>query len=42
VVNGQRGRTAIFKLDDATEAIEAVVNEDLLDAKRELLVDDAC
>ncbi|MEI8266929.1 MAG: OB-fold nucleic acid binding domain-containing protein, partial [Betaproteobacteria bacterium] len=41
VVNGQRGRAAIFKLDDGTEAIESVVNEELLDEKRDLLVEDA-
>ena len=40
VVNGQRGRVAIFKLDDKTETIEAVANEDLLNANRELLKDD--
>jgi DNA polymerase-3 subunit alpha len=40
VVNGQRGRVAIFKLDDKTEPIEAVANEDLLNANRELLKDD--
>lgn len=40
VVNGQRGRVAIFKIDDGTEAIEAVANEELLDANRELLKDD--
>ncbi len=40
VVNGQRGRVAIFKLDDKTEAIEAVASEDLLNAHRELLKDD--
>ncbi len=40
VINGQRGRVAIFKLDDKTEAIEAVANEDLLNANRELLKDD--
>ncbi|MBS0449606.1 MAG: DNA polymerase III subunit alpha, partial [Proteobacteria bacterium] len=40
VVNGQRGRVAIFKLDDKTEPIEAVANEDLLNAHRELLKDD--
>jgi DNA polymerase-3 subunit alpha len=40
VVNGQRGRVAIFKLDDKTEALEAVANEDLLNAHRELLKDD--
>ena len=40
VINGQRGRVGIFKLDDATEPVEAVVNEELLDAHRELIRDD--
>jgi len=40
VVNGQRGRVAIFKLDDKTEAIEAVANEELLNANKDLLKDD--
>ena len=40
VVNGQRGRVAIFKLDDGSEAVESVANEELLDANRELLKDD--
>jgi DNA polymerase-3 subunit alpha len=40
VVNGQRGRVAIFKLDDKSEAIEAVANEDLINAHRDLLVED--
>ncbi|HJV62141.1 MAG TPA: DNA polymerase III subunit alpha [Albitalea sp.] len=40
VINGQRGRVAIFKLDDKTEAIEAVANEDILNANKELLKDD--
>jgi DNA polymerase-3 subunit alpha len=40
VVNGQRGRVAIFKLDDGSEAIEAVANEELLDAHREVLCED--
>jgi DNA polymerase III subunit alpha len=40
VINGQRGRVAIFKLDDKTEALEAVANEELLNANRELLKDD--
>jgi DNA polymerase-3 subunit alpha len=40
VVNGQRGRVAIFKLDDTSEPIEAVANEDVLNAHRELLRDD--
>jgi DNA polymerase-3 subunit alpha len=40
VVNGQRGRVAIFKLDDKTEALEAVANEELLNANKDLLKDD--
>ena len=40
VINGQRGRVAIFKLDDKSETIEAVANEELLNANRELLKDD--
>ena len=40
VVNGMRGRVAIFKLDDASDSIEAVAHEDLLNANRELLKDD--
>ncbi|MEO8525817.1 MAG: DNA polymerase III subunit alpha [Caldimonas sp.] len=40
VVNGQRGRVAIFKLDDGSESMEAVANEELLNANRDLLKDD--
>jgi DNA polymerase-3 subunit alpha len=40
VVNGQRGRVAIFKLDDKSEPIEAVANEELLNANRDVLKDD--
>ena len=40
VVNGQRGRVALFNLDDRSETLEAVANEELLDANRELLRDD--
>jgi DNA polymerase-3 subunit alpha len=40
VVNGQRGRMAIFKLDDGSEYIEAVANEELFEANRERLRDD--
>ncbi len=40
VVNGQRGRVALFKLDDMSEVVEAVANEDLLLANRDLLKDD--
>ena len=40
LVNGQRGRVAIFKLDDKSEAIEAVVSEELLNAHKDWLKDD--
>jgi hypothetical protein len=40
IINGQRGRVGIFKLDDKSEPIEAVANEELLDANKELLRDD--
>jgi DNA polymerase-3 subunit alpha len=40
VVNGNRGRTAIFRLDDGSEYIEAVASEELYDAHRERLRDD--
>ena len=40
IINGQRGRVAIFKLDDKSEAIEAVANEELINANRDLLKDD--
>ena len=40
VINGMRGRVAIFKLDDKSDVIEAVANEELLDANRDLLKDD--
>jgi DNA polymerase-3 subunit alpha len=40
VINGARGRVGIFKLEDGSEAIEAVVNESLLDSQRELLRED--
>ncbi|MFM2448206.1 MAG: hypothetical protein RIS44_656 [Pseudomonadota bacterium] len=40
VINGQRGRVAIFKLDDKSEPIESVVSEDLLNANKDLLKDD--
>ena len=39
VINGQRGRVAIFKLDDGSEAIEAVANEELLEAHKALLAE---
>ncbi|ACB33251.1 DNA polymerase III, alpha subunit [Leptothrix cholodnii SP-6] len=40
IVNGHRGKVAIFKLDDKTAAIEAVVAEELLNANAALLKDD--
>jgi DNA polymerase-3 subunit alpha len=40
VVNGNRGRTAIFKLDDKSEAIETVIDEKLYDPMRERVRDD--
>jgi len=40
IVNGQRGRVAIFKVDDKSEPIEAVANEETLDANKDLLKDD--
>ena len=40
VINGQRGRVAIFKLDDKSEFIESVANEELLNANKDLLKDD--
>ncbi|HEX2540587.1 MAG TPA: DNA polymerase III subunit alpha [Caldimonas sp.] len=40
VVNGQRGRVALFRLDDMSDVVEAVANEDLLLANRDLLKDD--
>jgi DNA polymerase III subunit alpha len=39
-INGQRGRVVIFKLDDGSEAIEAVAQDEMLGDKRELMVED--
>lgn len=39
-VNGQRGRVAIFKLDDKSDVIEAVANEELINSNKELWKDD--
>jgi DNA polymerase-3 subunit alpha len=39
-VNGQRGRVVIFKLDDGTESIEAVANDEIFEAQRELMAED--
>jgi DNA polymerase III subunit alpha len=40
-VNGQRGRVVIFKLDDGSEAIEAVANDEIFEARRDLMAEDA-
>jgi DNA polymerase-3 subunit alpha len=40
VINGQRGKLAIFKLDDKSDVIEATADEALINANRNLLKDD--
>lgn len=40
VINGQRGKLAIFKLDDKSGVIEATADEAVLNANRHLLKDD--
>src|SRR6185436_11709541 len=40
VINGQRGKLAIFKLDDKSATIEATADEALINANRNLLKDD--
>ena len=40
VINGQRGRLAIFKLDDKTDTIEATADEAVMNANRNTLKDD--
>jgi len=40
VINGQRGKLAIFKLDDKSDQIEATADEAVLNANRNLLKDD--
>jgi DNA polymerase-3 subunit alpha len=40
IINGARGRVAIFKLDDKSDVIEAVANQSTLDANKDLLKDD--
>jgi DNA polymerase III subunit alpha len=40
MVNGQRGRVAIFQLDDGSETIEAVANDELIEAHKDLIRDD--
>jgi DNA polymerase-3 subunit alpha len=41
VASTQRGRIGIFRLDDGSDSIEAVVGKELLEAARERLHDDA-
>ncbi len=40
VINGQRGKLALFKLDDKSGVIEARADEALINAHRDLLKDD--
>ena len=40
VINGQRGKLALFKLDDKSGTIEATADESLINAHRHLLRDD--
>ena len=39
-VMGQRGRVVIFKLDDGSESIEAVANDEIFAAQRDLMQED--
>ncbi|MFN7665616.1 MAG: DNA polymerase III subunit alpha [Inhella sp.] len=40
IVNGQRGRVCIFKLDDGSDALEVVLNDELYEAHKTLLTED--
>ncbi len=40
IINGQRGKVAIFKLDDKTGTLEATADEALINANKSLLKDD--
>lgn len=40
VINGQRGKLALFKLDDKSGMIEATADENVINANRNLLKDD--
>jgi DNA polymerase-3 subunit alpha len=40
LINGRSGKVLIFKLDDGSEAIEAVANDDALGVQRELMKED--
>jgi DNA polymerase-3 subunit alpha len=39
-VNGMRGKVVIFKLDDGTEAVEAVAQDEIFAERRELMTED--
>ncbi len=41
VINGQRGKLALFKLDDGTATVEARADEGLITTHKDLLQDDA-
>ncbi len=41
IINGQRGKLAIFKLDDKTGIIEATADETLMNANKDYFADDA-
>jgi DNA polymerase III subunit alpha len=40
IINGQRGKVAIFKLDDKSGTLEATADEALINANKNLLKDD--
>ena len=40
VINGQRGRMGIFKLDDKSGVVEATIDDTLMNANRNLIKDD--
>ncbi|MGM9515692.1 DNA polymerase III subunit alpha [Roseateles sp. DB2] len=40
IINGNRGKVAIFKLDDKTDVIESVANEELINSAKGILADD--
>ncbi len=41
IINGQRGKVALFKLDDGSTSVEATADEALINASRHVLKDDA-
>ncbi|MFG6449226.1 DNA polymerase III subunit alpha [Roseateles sp. BYS180W] len=40
IINGNRGRAALFQLDDKTHRIDAVANEETINQHKDLLADD--